>query len=225
MACILIVDDERDIRLMLTAYFTRHGYRVCCAQNGEEALALLPGEIDLILLDIGLPGMDGLALCRQVRDLVACPILFLTARAEDGDKVTALGMGGDDYIVKPFSLAELLARVEAHLRREERRAGRPAAARFDTDLRIHFGEKAVYGPGGQRIPLARKEFEILEFLAVNAGLLFDKERIYERLWGFDSEGDSAVVSEHIRRIRAKLSAAGCKNHIETAWGMGYKWVR
>ena len=225
MACILIVDDERDIRLMLTTYFSNHGYQVLCAQDGEQALSLLPGKVDLILLDIGMPGMDGLELCRQVRDLVSCPILFLTARAEDSDKVTALGMGGDDYIVKPFSLAELLARVQAHLRRESRRAGRPAAARFDTDLWIYYGEKAVYGPAGVPIPLTRKEFEILEFLSMNPGMLFDKERIYERLWGYDSEGESTVVSEHIRRIRAKLSAAGCKNHIETAWGMGYKWVR
>ena len=90
---------------------------------------------------------------------------------------------------------------------------------------IYYGEKAVYGPAGVSIPLTRKEFEILEFLSMNPGMLFDKERIYERLWGYDSEGESTVVSEHIRRIRAKLSAAGCKNHIETAWGMGYKWVR
>ena len=95
---------------------------------------------------------------------------------------------------------------------------------FESDLSINFSAKAVYA-GGERIPLAKKEFEILEFLCANAGQVFDRERIYERLWGWDREGDSAVVTEHIRRIRAKLAQAGCKNHIETVWGMGYKWVR
>lgn len=222
-AKLLIVDDEPDIVQMLREYFELNGYAVVTAADGDEALSKLDERVALILLDVGLPQWDGLELCKRIRQFVSCPILFLTARVEDNDKIAGFRVGGDDYITKPFSLDELGARVEAHLRREQRRTygGRP---RFEEDLVIDFAEKAVYHDGVP-VALARREFEIVEFLSTNAGQVFDKERIYERVWGVDGEGDSAVVAEHIRRIRCKLSAAGCKNHIETVWGVGYKWVR
>ena len=209
MAKILIVDDEEDIVEMLCAYFRAAGYETCAARSGEEALFRLREPVDLILLDISMPGTDGIEVCKRIREFVSCPILFLTAKGTDEDKINGFAVGGDDYIVKPFGLSELGARVAAHLRRE---------------ARGHQSAKAVYA-SGQRVPLAKKEFEIIEFLSMNSGQVFDRERIYERLWGWDSEGGSAVVTEHIRRIRAKLAQAGCKNHIETVWGMGYKWVR
>ena len=220
---IMIVDDERDIVELLRDYFIWNGYEVVTAGSGAEALLRLDGRVDLILLDVNMPDMDGMEVCRRIRDLVRCPILFLIARIEDEDKIRGFQAGGDDYIVKPFSIDELGARVSAHIRRDARSTGR-VDVRFDTDLSINFTEKAVFA-GGQALPLGRREYEILELLAMNAGQVFDRERIYERLWGYDSDGDSNVITEHVRRLRAKLGAAGCKNHVETVWGMGYKWVR
>lgn len=129
--------------------------------------------------------------------------------------------GGDDYILKPFSSQELLARVAAHLRREERRQGQ-AQVKFDQGLVIDYGSRCLY-QDGQLVHLAKKEFDIVELLSMHPSQVFDRERIYESVWGWDSEGDSAVVAEHIRRIRAKFAAAGCGDRIVTVWGVGYKW--
>ena len=213
---LLVVDDEFDIVNMLRDYFEMSGYDVLTALSGAEALEKLRLQPDMILLDINMPDMDGLEVCKRIRNHVSCPILFLTARVDDTDKITGFRVGGDDYVVKPFSLDELGARVEAHLRRDDRQASR-SRMRFEDDLVIDYSE--------QQIPLAKKEFDIIEFLSLNSGQVFDKERIYERLWSWDSEGDSAVVAEHIRRIRAKLSGAGSRTHVETVWGVGYKWVK
>lgn len=220
---ILVVDDEEDIVRMLRDYFQMLGYQVGCAYGGREALDKLKSPWDLVLLDINMPDLDGLTVCRRVRDYISCPILFLTARVEEEDRVRGLLLGGDDYIAKPFSLDELGARVSAHLRREER-VRTANRVRFEADLSINYSAKLVEA-GGAAVPLAKKEYEIVEFLSLNAGQVFDKERIYERLWGWDGQGDSAVVAEHIRRIRAKLQAAGAQSHIQTVWGLGYKWVR
>ena len=217
---LLVVDDEFDIVNMLRDYFEMSGYDVLTALSGAEALEKLRLQPDMILLDINMPDMDGLEVCTRIRNHVSCPILFLTARGDDTDKITGVRVGGDDYVVKPFSLDELGARVEAHLRRDDRQASR-SRMRFEDDLVIDYSERAVYYKQ-QQIPLAKKEFDIIEFLSLNSGQVFDKERIYERLWSWDSEGDSAVVAEHIRRIRAKLSGAGSRTHIETVWGVGYK---
>ena len=220
---ILVVDDEGDIVKMLRDYFQMLGYQVGCAYGGREALDKLKSPWDLVLLDINMPDLDGLTVCRRVRDYISCPILFLTARVEEEDRVRGLLLGGDDYIAKPFSLDELGARVSAHLRREER-VRTANRVRFEADLSINYSAKLVEA-GGAAVPLTKKEYEIVEFLSLNAGQVFDKERIYERLWGWDGQGDSAVVAEHIRRIRAKLQAAGAQSHIQTVWGLGYKWVR
>lgn len=220
---LLVVDDEFDIVNMLRDYFEMSGYDVLTALSGAEALEKLRLQPDMILLDINMPDMDGLEVCKRIRNHVSCPILFLTARVDDTDKITGFRVGGDDYVVKPFSLDELGARVEAHLRRDDRQASR-SRMRFEDDLVIDYSERAVYYKQ-QQIPLAKKEFDIIEFLSLNSGQVFDRERIYERLWSWDSDGDSAVVAEHIRRIRAKLSGAGSRTHIETVWGVGYKWVK
>ncbi len=220
---LLIADDEQDILHMLRQFFLLKGYQVFTASNGNEALRQAENIPDLILLDIQMPDMDGLEVCRRIRDHIPCPILFLTARIEDADKVKGFSAGGDDYIVKPFSLVELEARVQAHLRREARSRGE-TQVKFSGDLTIDYSERTL-SLQNEKIPLAKKEFDIVELLSQNAGQVFDKERIYERVWGFDSDGDSSVVAEHIRRIRSKLSAHTDKSYIETVWGCGYKWSR
>ena len=178
---------------------------------------------DIILLDICMPGLDGLEVCRHIRDYISCPILFLTARIEDTDKVKGFAAGGDDYIVKPFSLVELEARVKAHLRRETRH-NFEAKIKFSSDLVIDYAERCLFFQG-KRIGFSKREFDIVEFLSQNLGQIFDKERIYESIWGYDSEGDSNVVTEYIRRIRTKIAAYTDKVYIETVWGCGYKWIK
>ncbi len=220
---ILIVDDEADIVSTLEDYFLYNDYHVMAASNGREAIEKAGKQPDLILLDINMPDVDGLEVCARIRDFVSCPILFLTARVEDSDKVKGFGMGGDDYIVKPFSLEELGARVAAHLRRERRRGETPKV-RFDDKLAIDYTERRLYYDN-EEIFLAKKEFDIIELLSGHPGQIFSKERIYELVWGYDSEGDSSVVAEHIRRIRKKFVAAGAKSYVETVWGVGYKWEK
>lgn len=222
-AKILVVDDETDIVSMLKDYFEYNGYDVMTATDGAEAIKKAEKQPDIILLDINMPDMDGMEVCSRIRDFVACPILFLTARIEDSDKIRGFGAGADDYIVKPFSIDELGARVSAHLRRE-RRQRESAKVRFDDNLAIDYTERCLYYDG-EAIPLAKKEFDIIELLSRHMGQVFSKDRIYELVWDYDSEGDSSVVAEHIRRIRAKLAAADTKSYIETVWGVGYKWAK
>ncbi|MEA4896453.1 MAG: response regulator transcription factor [Oscillospiraceae bacterium] len=220
---ILIADDETDIVNLLRDYFEINNYEVLTALNGQEALKQAEKNPDIILLDVNMPDMDGLKVCLQIRNFVSCPILFLTARVENTDKISGFQAGGDDYIVKPFSIDELGARVSAHLRREERHKA-AAHVKFAGGLVIDYASRTVCFQN-EPIQLAKKEFDIVELLSMNGGQVFDKERIYERIWGWDSEGDSGVVAEHIRRIRAKLAAAGCDSYIETVWGCGYKWAK
>lgn len=222
MSKILVADDEPDIVNLLRDYFEINGYEVLMALNGSEALKQAAKDPDLILLDISMPDVDGLEVCTRIRDFVSCPILFLTAKVEETDKINGFRVGGDDYIVKPFSIDELGARVLAHLRREERHQTK-TRIKFMDNLVIDYTTRTVYY---NKTPLSfvKKEFDIIELLSMNNGQVFDKEHIYERVWGWDSEGDSSVVTEHIRRIRGKLSESGCKIYIETVWGVGYKWV-
>ena len=220
---ILIVDDETNIVNLLKDYFEYNGYETITATGGLEALKKAQQQPDLILLDVNMPDCDGLSVCKSIRSFVSCPIIFLTAKIEDNDKIAGFAAGGDDYVVKPFSIDELGARVAAHLRREQRQRA-SGKVWFDRDFAIDYLERCVYA-GGKPLSLAKKEFDIVELLSQNAGQIFDKERIYEAVWGLDSEGDNSVVAEHIRRIRLKLAAANARPYIETVWGVGYKWVR
>lgn len=220
---ILVVDDEADIVEMLSGFFRKKGFEVLTAVDGDGALKQVEHQPDIILLDINMPGMDGLEVCSRIRDYVSCPILFLTARIEDADKVKGFSLGGDDYIVKPFSLTELEARIYAHLRREQRHQTK-SIVKFCDELSIDYRERSAYIKG-QPVGLVKKEFDIVELLSQNPGQVFDRERIYERVWGYDSDGDSSVVAEHIRRIRTKFSALSGKTYIETVWGCGYKWQK
>lgn len=220
---ILIVDDETMLTDLLSQHFEDCGYMTYVAGSSEEAMAKLHVKPDIILLDINMPGMDGLALCKVIRQHVVCPIIFLTARITEQDKINGLRMGGDDYITKPFSLKELTARVEAHLRREARNRTAPDVI-ASQELIVNLSERKVYYKNNE-IGFSKREFDIIEFLVMNANQVFDRERIYEAVWGYDAEGDSNVIKEHIRRIRAKLTEATGKEYIETLWGMGYKWNR
>lgn len=227
---ILIVDDEKDVVRLLKDYFQLKGYDTITAYNGEEAIQKVSLKPDLILLDINMPGMEGTEVCLKIRAYVSCPILFLTAKIEDSDKIKGFAVGGDDYILKPFSIEELGARVAAHIRRDHRQST-PVNVRFFGKLAVDYSAKMVKvaqetaGNLPEELTFAKKEFEIIELLSMNPGQVFDKERIYERLWGYDAEGDSSVVAEHVRRIRAKLKAVDEEYHVETVWGMGYKWVK
>ncbi len=217
---VLVVDDEADVVNMLRSFLTRRGFEVSAASDGPEALELAGEKPDIILLDINMPQMDGIEVCRAIRDRVACPILFLTARDGEEDKVESFASGGDDYIVKPFSLAELGARIEAHLRRDRR--SRDIQRRVFGDVTVDYSAREVSVRGG-KLSLSRKDFDILKLLSLNRGQVFDRARIYDRVWGLEGDGDDTVIMEHIRRIRLAFARAGAADHIETVWGIGYKW--
>ncbi len=223
MAKLLIVDDDRALVTMLQTHFEIKQFEILTAENGEEALEKLKYQPDLILLDINMPRMDGLSLCRLIRDKMSCPILFLTAKADEDDRVGGLLSGGDDYITKPFSLKELDARITAHLKREQRHS-LPSSCRFQDELIIDYTAKTVQ-IAGRFLELTKAEYGIIEFLSMNPGIVFDRERIYERVCGYDADGDSRVITELIRRIRNKFRAFTKTEYIETVWGMGYRWAK
>lgn len=232
MSTILIVDDERDMVELLTDELTAKGHRVLAAYDGERGIELASSQPDLVILDIMMPGRDGFDVCRAIRDTVSCPILFVSARQSENDRVKGFSLGGDDYIVKPFGLREFLARIEANLRREERARQHAGAGGEQTGaeprLRFRHLELDLKGMSvtvrGEPVLLTRREYEIVELLAMHAGQVFSREQMYERIWGWDAEGDSSTVVEHIKKIRAKLAAADpTGEYIQTVWGIGYKW--
>lgn len=220
---LLVVDDEIMLTNLLFHNFTDNGYEVYIANDGKSALKLLEKNPDLVLLDINMPEMDGWALCKNIREHIMCPILFLTARITEQDKVYGFRCGGDDYITKPFSLPELNARVEAHIKRDERNRNN-TKIKVTQDLIVDV-DKRIVSWNGETITFSKKEFDIIEFLLLNANQVFDRETIYERVWGLEADGDSSVVKEHIRRIRIKLQEKAGKSYIDTVWGMGYKWEK
>ena len=220
---ILIIDDDMELLKMLKKYLEIKKYEIMTAENGVEGLHKIKLQPDIILLDVNMPDMDGIEVCRRIRDKVACPILFLTARVDEQDVVNGLSSGGDDYILKPFSLKELDARITAHLKRETRRREKPELC-FQGELSIDYKAKTVQ-IHTDYLELTRLEYEIIEFLTMNPGMVFDKDRIYERVCGYDAEGDSRVVTELIRRIRKKLQQYTDTEYIETIWGMGYRWKK
>lgn len=219
---IMIVDDERDIICLLRDYFTLNDYEVITAFSSKEAAEKLRENPDLILLDINMPSTNGLEFCKQIRNSTDCPIIFLTARAEEEDVLAGLNMGGDDYITKPFNLRELMGRVEAHLRREKRaKDGKEA---HNNGLVINYPGMSVT-LNGNSVNFTKTEFEIIELLSLNPGQVFSREKIYETVIGYDSYGDNTVITEHIRKIRKKFTDSGGNSFIETVWGLGYRWIK
>jgi len=221
MTKMLIVDDEKGIVTMLKNYFETQGYQVYDAYSGMDALEKISCQPDIILLDISMPDIDGLTVCQRIREHISCPILFLTARIETKDKIRGFDVGADDYIVKPFDLDELSARVQAHLRRENRKQEQ-TVLRFFGDMMIDYAKRKI-NIKESTVTLSKKEFDIVELLSINAGQVFDRERIYDVIWGLEGDGNSDTIMEHISKIRAKFATNSTHNYIETVWGVGYKW--
>lgn len=220
---ILIIDDDTELLKMLKKYFEIKKYEIITAENGLEGINKIKLQPDIILLDVNMPNFDGIEVCRRIRDKVACPVLFLTARVDEQDVVNGLSSGGDDYILKPFRLKELDARIMAHLKRETRRKEKTEVC-FQGELSIDYQAKTVQ-IHTDYLELTKSEYGIIEFLTMNPGMVFDKERIYERVCGYDAEGDSRVITELIRRIRKKIQQYTKNKYIETVWGMGYRWIK
>lgn len=228
MGTILIIDDERDLVALIAKKLMANGHEVFTAYDGATGVQLAQAhQPDLILLDIMMPALDGFAVCEKIRDEVVCPILFLSARQAETDKIRALSLGGDDYITKPFGIRELLARIEANLRRERRAQTANAEKRRP---RLYFGALSIdllahaVQVQGEMVPLTKHEYAVVEFLALHPGQIFSREQIYEHVWGYDAEGSADVVAEHLRKARAKFKSAGCADPITTVWGIGYRWI-
>ena len=226
MEKILIADDNLQITKVLSEFVKKEGYEPVIAEDGEAALALFRADhYAVLLLDVMMPKMDGFSLCREIRRTSNVPIIMITARSEDFERIMGLDIGADDYIVKPFSGGVVMARIRAILRRTERSAPQSASVRpivIDT-LSISV-EDASVTLDGHPIALTRKELEILYTLAKNAGKLFSRDALLSLLWGYDYFGDSRTVDSHVKRLRAKLDAFPHPGwQIKTIWGMGYRF--
>lgn len=222
MANILAVDDDRDLCTLLKTALERDGHTVETRCAGADVTAALCRWADCILLDIMMPGEDGFATCRRIRTLTEAPILFLTARTDEPSVLTGLGIGADDYLSKPFRIAELRARVNAHLRRQNR-APQHRLVRGGICFDLAAKSAAV---GCTALPFTKSEYAICEFLALHAGQTFGKEQIYEAVFGYDGTADDTAITQHIKNIRAKLRTAGLANPetvLKTVWGVGYLW--
>lgn len=218
MAFILAIDDEIPILELIKNGLQKDGHTVSAYSMAEQVPLEKIGQYDLILLDIMMPKMDGFTFCAKIRERVDCPILFLTARTMESDITFGLGIGADDYLTKPFRLAELRARVNAHLRREQRE--RHTALHFER-IRIDLLAKELYVDNVQ-MSLTKSEYRICEFLARRKGQVFSKEQIYEAVFSLDGESDNSTIATHIKNIRAKLAKFEIQP-ISTVWGIGYKW--
>ena len=222
METILVVEDEEPVRELVRMYLKKEGFRVETAEDGEKALAMARSFApDLILLDLMLPGLDGLTVCKEIRKTMSVPIIMLTARGEEFDRVLGLEMGADDYITKPFSPREMLARVKAVLRRVKQ-AGEQNTVLIYPGLLIDHSASRVE-VGGQEIQFTPKEFELLWFLASHPRRVYSREQLLENVWGYAYLGDSRTVDTHIKRLREKLKNPSAKNYIVTAWGKGYRF--
>ena len=227
MKTILIIEDDKSIAELQRDYLEIEGFLVELALTGEEGLnkALNDDQVDLILLDLMLPGVDGFHICKTVRDKKDIPILMVSAKKEDIDKIRGLGLGADDYIVKPFSPSELVARVKAHISRYERLISKePQKAMVSyRGLSMDIESRRVY-VNNREVMLTVKEFDLLLFLAMHPDHVLSKEQLFEQIWGLDSFGDISTVTVHIRKIREKIELdASQPQYIETIWGAGYRF--
>ena len=216
---VLVVDDESDMRQLVGMYLDNFGYEWGEAEDGKEALKKLEtNHYDFVVLDIMMPEMDGLSVCKEIRKTSDVPIIFLTAKGEEWNRVNGLRMGADDYIVKPFSPGELVARMEAVLRRYTKQ---------EQQEEIQFGPILIneksrrIEANGESISLTVKEFDLLYFLCQHTGQVFSREQLLEKVWGYDYAGSTRTVDTHVKTMRLKLGESG--NYIQTVWGVGYKF--
>ncbi len=223
---ILIIEDDLHIAKLEKDYLQFNGYQVDISQDGELGLKqALTGIYDVIIVDLMLPGKEGYEIVQEIRKKFEVPVLIVSARGEDIDKIRGLGFGADDYLTKPFSLAELVARVKSHIQRYERLMGKKAAVEIISHqgLEINTASHKVF-VNGREIVLTTKEYELLLFLASHRNMVFSKEQLFDRLWGEDSVGDLATVAVHIQKIRKKIEKDPANpQYIETLWGTGYRF--
>ncbi|HLS07899.1 response regulator transcription factor [Lentibacillus sp.] len=228
MQKILIIEDELSIAELERDYLEVNGFSSDIATTGEEGLQMAESNAyNLILLDLMLPGIDGFELCEKLRKTFDIPILMITARKEDIDKIRGFDRGADDYIVKPFNPNELVARVKAHLNRYERLVSRNSESNtiYVEGLFIDRDSRRVFVNDEEKTFTA-KEFDLLVFLATNPNRVFSKDHLFERIWGIDSMGDLTTVTVHIRKIREKIEPSpSSPKYIETIWGVGYRFLK
>ena len=223
METVLVVDDEPTIRDVVVQYLRREGYATLEAEDGDAARELLEREWpNLVVLDLMLPGTDGLALCRWIRDRSQLPVIMLTARGEEVDRIVGLELGADDYVTKPFSPRELVARVRSVLRRS-------AAADDRLDERVRFGDIEIDAAArevrkrGNTLNLTAREFELLWFLASHPRRVFSRDQLMTRVWGYEPAFDSGTITVHVRRVREKIEDEPAHpRYLETVWGVGYR---
>jgi len=227
---ILIIEDDPDIAALEKDYLEINNFEVAIERDGRKGMErALKEQFSLILLDLMLPGKDGMSICRELRLKINIPILMVTARTEEVDKVRGFGFGADDYITKPFTPAELVARVKSHISRYTRLTNYSGSLNTLNELdfgNIRINQKTYQVFVGEKeVALTRKEFELLYFLAVNKEILFSKEQIYDKIWGQDMYGDMKTVTVHIKRLREKIEKNPSEPvHIQTVWGIGYKFI-
>ena len=219
MAHILAIDDDTSILTLVRNALKKEGHEVTCVSAISDSLIDTLRSYDLILLDVMMPQRDGYTFCRQIRDLVDCPILFLTAKNMEEDVSYGFSIGADDYIKKPFSIVELRARIDAHLRREQRQIRQCLSI---SGVRFYLAEKEIH-TANRVLTFTKSEYEICLLLAKNHGQVFTREQIYENVFGYEGESDISAITEHIKNIRKKFAAVNTAP-IETVWGIGYRWV-
>ena len=220
---IMVVDDDPNIRELVRLYLEKEGFEATCAERGDEAVKMFRATPpNLMLLDVMLPGMDGWQVCREVRKISNIPIIMLTAKDETFDKVLGLELGADDYIVKPFDMKELVARIKAVIRRFQA-ADAPEKELVFPGLTINISQYTVTYMG-KPLEMPPREIELLYFLASHPGMVFTREQLLEQVWGYDYFGDSRTVDVHVKRLREKLSGGEELGwQIKTVWGVGYKF--
>ena len=222
---VLLIEDDTDIGEAISYQLEKVGLQVKVAKTGEEGLEAVRRGVDLVLLDLNLPGMDGLEVCRMIRRQTTTahvPIIIVSARADEVDRVLGLEMGADDYVVKPFSLKELAARCRVALRRTGSGQGEAAQGYRDENFEVEF-DSYIVRYKGEEIRLTHKEFELFRYMVERAGRVLTRERLLERVWGYESDVETRSIDAHIRRLRLKLGPA--RNHIETVVGLGYRFIK
>jgi DNA-binding response OmpR family regulator len=222
MQTVLVVDDEPIVRDVVVRYLERDGFETVTAPDGDEARRLIEErEPSLVVLDVMLPGTDGLSLCRWIRGRSNLPVILLTARGEEADRIVGLELGADDYVTKPFSPRELAARVRSVLRRSDGTAELRETVTFG-EIELDGGSRELRR-AGSLVPLTAKEFELLWFLASHPRHVFSRDQLMARVWGYEAAVDTGTVTVHIRRLREKIEAdPGRPRHLQTVWGVGYR---
>ena len=224
---ILVCDDDKEIVEAIDIYLSQEGYHILKAYDGVEALNILEKEkVNLLILDVMMPKLDGIRATLKIRETNSVPIIILSAKSEDSDKILGLNIGADDYVTKPFSPSELVARVKAHLARYERLIGSATPENDIVEIRgikIDKTARRVWVNGEEK-QFTTKEFDLLTFLAENPNHVFTKEELFKEIWNMDSVGDIATVTVHIKKIREKIEMNTAKpQYIETIWGVGYRF--